>query len=117
MLDIFGDGRKVPRITVNIKVKISNLDEAETKAWNKAFGYVMKKQHSKLEFLALNIIRDLSLKKLTLSDIKPFISDSDYEALSNVEDIFNTKISSDIKAFIIAMLKVPVPSLVNLLKS
>ena len=32
-LDIFGDNRKIPNITVNVKVKVKDLNQDETRAW------------------------------------------------------------------------------------
>ena len=113
-LDIFGDNRKIPSITVNVKVKVKGLNPEETRAWNKAFGYIMRKKYSKLEFLAIDAIRELPIKNITLSDIRERLTDEDYAVLQTIEDIFNNKISTDLKTFIFAILKIPVPFIMNL---
>ncbi len=110
-LNIFGDDRKIPKVTVNVKVRVKDLNDEETRAWNKAFGYIMRKTHSKLEFIAINTIRELSIRNIKLADIKDFISETDYNVLHTIESIFNNKISIDLKAFILAMLKIPVTSI------
>lgn len=113
-LDIFGDNRKIPNITVNVKVKVKDLNQDETRAWNKAFGYIMRKKHSKLEFLVIDTMRELPIKGITLDDIKSKLTEEDYAVLQTVENIFNTKISIDLKAFILAMLRMPIPFIMSL---
>ena len=105
-LDIFGDGRKTPKISVNVKIKVKTSDVEETMAWNKAFGYIMKKQRTKLEFLAVDSLRCLSLDKVKLEDIKNYITEEDYTELKPIEKIFDKRLTSDVKAFILAILKV-----------
>lgn len=112
-LNIFGDDRKIPKITINTKVCVKNLNNDETRAWNKAFGYIMRKGHSKLEFISVDSIRELSLDKIKLADLKEVLSNTDYDILKTVEGIFDNKISTDLKAFILAMLKVPVTFILN----
>lgn len=41
-LNIFGDDRKIPKVSINAKVKVKTKSAEEGKAWNKAFGYIMK---------------------------------------------------------------------------
>lgn len=106
-IDIFGDGRKTPKISVNVKIKIKTNNINETAAWNKAFGYIMKKQRTKLEFLAVDALRCLSLDKVKLEDIKNYITEEDYTELKPIEKIFDKRLTSDVKAFILAILKVP----------
>lgn len=105
-IDVFGDGRKTPKISVNVKIKVKTSDINETVAWNKAFGYIMKKQRTKLEFLAVDSLRCLSLDKVKLKDIANLITEEDYAELSPIEKIFDKRLTSDVKAFILAILKV-----------
>jgi len=106
-LDIFGDGRKIPQLSINVKVKIKNEYQHFNTVWNSVFGYIMKKPRTKLEFLAINNFRNLSLNNLTLDKIKEYISDEDYNKLLQVEEVFNNGITTDVKAFILSVLKVP----------
>ena len=105
-IDVFGDGRKTPKISVNVKIKVKTNDINETVAWNKAFGYIMKKQRTKLEFLAVDSLRCLSLDKVKLKDIANLITEEDYAELSPIEKIFDKRLTSDVKAFILAILRV-----------
>lgn len=105
-IDVFGDGRKTPKISVNVKIKVKTNDINETVAWNKAFGYIMKKQRTKLEFLAVDSLRCLSLDKVKLKDIANLITEEDYTELSPIEKIFDKRLTSDVKAFILAILRV-----------
>lgn len=114
-IDIFGDGRKTPKISVNVKIKVKTNDANETNAWNKAFGYIMKKQRTKLEFLAVDSLRCLSLDKIKLKDIKDLITEEDYIALETIEKIFDKRLTSDVKAFILAILRIPVSQLENII--
>lgn len=111
MLDIFGDGRKRPKLSVNVKIKINTKYKEESLKWNKVFGYIMKKPRTKLEFLMVNSIRRLQLSNITLEKIEPYISEEDYSQLSEIENTFNTQLPDDLKAFILAILKVPTPAL------
>ena len=114
-IDVFGDGRKTPKISVNVKIKVKTSDINETVAWNKAFGYIMKKQRTKLEFLAVDSLRCLSLDKVKLKDIANFITEEDYAELSPIEKIFDKRLTSDIKAFILAILKVSNSQIENII--
>ena len=114
-IDVFGDGRKTPKISVNVKIKVKTSDINETVAWNKAFGYIMKKQRTKLEFLAVDSLRCLSLDKVKLKDIVNFITGEDYAELSPIEKIFDKRLTSDVKAFILAILKVSNSQIENII--
>ena len=114
-IDVFGDGRKTPKISVNVKIKVKTSDINETIAWNKAFGYIMKKQRTKLEFLAVDSLRCLSLDKVKLKDIANFITEEDYAELSPIEKIFDKRLTSDVKAFILAILKVSNSQIENII--
>jgi len=116
-IDIFGDGRKTPKISINVKVRVKTSNINETNKWNKVFGYIMKKPRTKLEFLVVDPIRNLQLDKVTLEDIKQYISEEDYEQLSKVESLFDRKLTADVKAFILSILKVPFATLENIVNS
>lgn len=114
-IDVFGDGRKTPKISVNVKIKVKTSDINETIAWNKAFGYIMKKQRTKLEFLAVDSLRCLSLDRVKLKDIASLITEEDYAELSPIEKIFDKRLTSDVKAFILAILKVSNSQIENII--
>lgn len=111
----FLDKRPIPKVNINVKIKVKTNSAKENADWNKAFGYLMKKPRTKLEFLTVNVIRKLQLEKITLNDIKPLILQSDYEVLATIEDIFNTRLTSDIKSFILAVLRIPIKDLDNII--
>ena len=113
-LDIFGDNRKIPKLSINVKVKVDTESAEEAANWNTAFGYIMKKPRTKLEFLAVNMIRNLSLSKIYIEDLKNYITKEDYEQLVKIETLFNTRLTADIKAFILSILHIPYDRLVEL---
>lgn len=115
MLDIFGDGRKRPKLSINVKVKIDTDNKTENLNWNSVFGYFMKKQRSKLEYLNINAIRNLDLNKIKLLDIQSYISQDDLEQLKKIETIFNNDLTNDIKAFILSILKIKYAVLNNII--
>ena len=110
----FLDNRSIPKIGVNVKVKVKTDSAKENAAWNKAFGYLMKKPRTKLEFLTVSLIRKLALDKITVENIKSYISEDDYTALKSIENIFNNRLTTDIKSFILAILRVPIKDLEKL---
>lgn len=107
----FLDARPIPKVNINVKVKVKTVSAKENADWNKAFGYLMKKPRTKLEFLTVNVIRKLSLEKITLDKIKHLLSEEDYLVLSTIEDIFNTRLTADVKSFILAILRIPIKEL------
>lgn len=113
----FLDKRPIPKVGINVKIKVKTNSAKENADWNKAFGYLMKKPRTKLEFLTVNVIRKLQLEKITLNDIKPFILESDYNVLLTIEDIFNNRLTSDVKSFILAVLRIPIKDLDNVINS
>jgi hypothetical protein len=113
----FLDKRPIPKVNINVKIKVKTNSAKENADWNKAFGYLMKKPRTKLEFLTVNVIRKLQLEKITLNAIKPLILQSDYEVLATIEDIFNTRLTSDIKSFILAVLRIPIKDLDDIINS
>ena len=110
-IDVFGDGRKTPKISINVKIKVKTNSPEETATWNKVFGYIMKKPRTKLEFLMVDNFRYLFLDKIQLKDIKDYIQEEDYEQLKKVEKIFDKKLTTDIKAFILSILKIKINTL------
>lgn len=112
----FLDKRPIPKVSINVKIKVKTNSAKENADWNKAFGYLMKKPRTKLEFLTVNIIRKLPLEKITLESLKPYLLENDYEVLVTIEDIFNTRLTSDVKSFILAVLRIPVKELENITK-
>lgn len=106
-IDIFGDDRKIPKLSVNVKVRVKTESLEENIAWNQVFGYIMKKPRTKLEFMSVNPIRNLSLNNITVDNIKSYLSQEDYRQLIRIEKLFNERLTADLKAFILALLKVP----------
>lgn len=113
-LDIFGDNRKIPKLSINVKVKVDTENAAEASNWNSVFGYIMKKPRTKLEFLAVNMIRNLALSKIYVEDLKGYISEEDYNQLLKIDALFNMRLTADLKAFILSILHVPYDKLVEL---
>lgn len=107
----FLDKRPIPKIGINVKVKIKSDSAKENADWNKAFGYIMKKPRTKLEFLTVSLIRKLPLEKITLEKIKPYLTENDYQQLLTIENIFNSKLTIDVKSFILSVLRIPVKDL------
>lgn len=112
----FIDKRPIPKVNINVKIKVKTNSAKENSDWNKAFGYLMKKPRTKLEFLTVNVIRKLPLEKITLESIKSLILEDDYKVLATIEDIFNNRLTSDVKSFILAILRIPIKELDNLTK-
>lgn len=108
----FIDDRKIPKLSINVKVKVKTDSVEETNTWNSVFGYIIKKPRTKLEFLTVSNIRNLPLKNITLNKIKNIISEEDYTELKKIEKIFDERLTTDLKAFILAVLRIPV----NILK-
>lgn len=115
--NIFGDDRKIPKLTINVKIKVKTRTPEESTTWNTVFGYIMKKPRTKLEFLAVNTLRKLSLNEIKLKDIKHLISETDFNQLNKVEYIFDNVLTCDTKAFILAILKVPTNEVSKLIKT
>lgn len=105
--NIFDDDRKIPNLSMNIKVCVKTENQEELTSWNTAFGYIMKKPRTKLEFLAVDPIRELNLSKVSLDSIRDFIKQEDYYVLHSIEDLFNNRLNDDTKAFILSVIKVP----------
>lgn len=113
----FIDNRPIPKIGVNVKVKIKTDSAEDNNLWNKAFGYIMKKPRTKLEFLTISSIRKLNLEKVTLDGIQPFINNQDYMALKPIENVFNTRLTTDVKSFILGVLRIPIKSLETIINN
>ena len=73
-LNIFDDDRKIPKLSINIKVRCKDTNFDESNTWNYVFGYIMKKPRTKLDFLAVGPIRTLDLNSLKLSMLRDVIS-------------------------------------------
>ena len=110
----FLDKRPIPKINVNVKVKVKTNSAKENADWNKVFGYIMKKPRTKLEFLTVSTIRKLQLDKITVDSLKPYITNEDYEQLYSISDIFNNRLTTDIKSFILSILRIPIKDLENI---
>lgn len=115
-IDIFGDQRKIPKVFINVRVKVKTVSPEETAIWNKVFGYIMRKPRTKLEFLTIASLRNLPLSKFTLAVLKPYLKEEDYLQLQKVEDLFNTRLTTDLKAFILGVLRIPYKTLLDLSK-
>lgn len=111
----FLDKRPIPKIGVNVKVKIKTNSAKENADWNKVFGYIMKKPRTKLEFLTVSSIRKLPLDNITVAKLQSLISEEDYNQLMIIEDIFNNRLTTDIKSFILAVLRISIKDLENLI--
>lgn len=111
----FLDKRPIPRIGINVKVKIKTNSAKENADWNKVFGYIMKKPRTKLEFLTVSAIRKLPLNDITVAKLQPLVTEEDYNQLLIIEDIFNNRLTTDIKSFILAVLRISVKDLENII--
>lgn len=109
----FLDQRKIPEININFRIKINSEDKEEINNWNIFFSELMKKPKTKLTFTTCNILRELSVSNITLSQIKDHIDYNDYILLKPIEELFNNRLEIDLKIFILALLKVPVNILRN----
>ena len=108
----FTDGRKIPNVSINVKVKVDTESTEETTEWNKVFGYLMRKPRTKVEFINVTDIRKFSLDNISLEDLHPYLQQDDYEKLKTMETIFDKKLTQDVKAFILSILKVK-PSVIE----
>lgn len=107
----FLDNRPIPKVSINVKVKVKTNSAEENATWNKVFGYFMKKPRTKLEFLTAGIIRKLDLSKITVKKLQNYISVEDCAQLYSIESIFNNRLTNDVKSFILSILKIPVKDL------
>lgn len=102
----FTDGRKIPEVSINVKVKVNDMTEDENVQWNTVFGHLMRKPRTKVEFLNVTDIRKFDLQKINLDNLLPYLHNEDYEELKSIESIFNNKLTQDVKAFVLAILKI-----------
>lgn len=109
----FLDQRKIPEININFRVKINSTDREEINNWNIFFSELMKKPKTKLTFTTCSILRDFPISEVTLDQIKPNLDQKDYDLLKPLEDLFNNRLETDLKIFILSLLKVPISSLRN----
>ena len=108
----FTDGRKIPDVSINVKVKINSDSVEENSNWNKIFGYLMRKPRTKVEFINVTDLRNCDLSKITLEKLRPYLYQEDYDRLKNIEEIFDNKLTQDVKAFVLSILKIK-PSLIE----
>lgn len=113
----FLDKRPIPRVSVNVKVKVKTNSAKENADWNRVFGYIMKKPRTKLEFLTVSSIRKLQLENITVESLKPYINSEDYEQLNLIKDIFDNRLTTDIKSFILSILRIPIKTLETITNS
>lgn len=113
MLNPFFDNRPIPNIKVKCKVKIRTKNAEESNSWNSFFSYIMGKPRTKIEFIAAGVLRNFPLSDVTVESIKNHITQEEYEKLQTIESIFNKGLPTDLKAFILAILQVPVKAIVE----
>lgn len=113
----FLDKRPIPRVNVNVKVKVKTNSAKENADWNKVFGYIMKKPRTKLEFLTVSSIRKLQLDKITVENLKPYLNSEDFEQLFLIQDIFDNRLTNDIKSFILSILRISIKDLEIIINS
>lgn len=116
MLNPFFDNRPIPSIKVKCKVKIKTKNAEESNNWNSFFSYIMGKPRTKIEFIAAGVLRNFPLIDVTVDSIKSYVSDEDYKQLKTIESVFDCGLPTDLKAFILAILQVPVKAIVELSK-
>ena len=116
MLNPFLDNRPIPTIKVNFKVKIKTRNIEESNSWNSFFAYIMSKPKTKIEFITTSLFRNLSIYQIKVNDLKNFVTESDYEQLKSIENIFDNNLPTDLKAFILAILQVPIVEIENIIK-
>lgn len=105
-LNPFTDGRKIPEVSINVKVKVDTETSEENTNWNRAFGYLMRKPRTKLEFINVTDIRKVDLSEVTLDKLKPYLQEEDYKRMKPIERLFDEKLTQDVKAFILSILKI-----------
>ena len=94
----FIDKRPIPKVNINVKIKVKTNSAKENSDWNKRRVYIRRRG------------------SLTLESIKSLILEDDYKVLATIEDIFNNRLTSDVKSFILAILRIPIKELDNLTK-
>lgn len=102
----FTDDRKIPEVSINVKIRVDTDTPDETSNWNKTFGYLMRKPRTKLEFINVTELRKTNLENVTVDSLKNFLQEEDYIQLKSIEKIFDTRLTQDVKAFILAILKI-----------
>ena len=73
----FTDGRKIPEVSINVKVKVDTETTEEATNWNKVFGYLMRKPRTKVEFLNIIDLRKFALNNIFLEDLHTYLHDDD----------------------------------------
>jgi len=116
MLNPFLDNRPIPQIKVNFKVKIKTSNVEESNKWNSFFAYIMGKQKTKIEYITTSLIRNLPIYQIKVKDLCGLVCDNDYKMLLSVENLFDNKVPTDLKAFILSILQVPVAKIEEIVK-
>lgn len=114
MINPFLDERPIPKLDINLKVKIKTDNKLDYKAWNLFFSYLMKKPKSKLTFIMTSLLQDnTTVTEIKYNDIKNFLSEADRIELSKVSNIFDNIIPNDLKIFILSMFQIPIKYLIK----
>ena len=116
MLNPFFDERPIPNIKVKCKVKIKTKNAEESNNWNSFFSYIMGKPRTKIEFITAGVLRSLPLSEITVESIRDFVSLEDFDKLKTIESVFDKGLPTDLKAFILAILQIPVKAIMNINK-
>ena len=108
MINPFLDERPIPKLDINLKVKIKVHNQDEYKAWNSFFSYLMKKPKSKLNFITASILRNMNISLVTFDKIKDYLNEQDRLELEKIKDIFDNNLSVDLKIYILSIYQVPI---------
>ena len=103
----FLDERPIPKLEINLKVKIKANSSKDIYAWNRFFAYLMKKPKTKLTFITTSLLRNISVSQITYNQINDYISEEDRYQLETIKDIFDNSLPIDLKIFTLALLQVP----------
>lgn len=109
----FIDERPIPKLDINLKVKIKANNPKDIYNWNKFFAYLMRKPKTKLTFITTSLLHNISVSQVTYNQIKDYLSPEDKEQLATIEDVFNNTLPVDLKIFVLALLQVPLKYLSN----
>lgn len=108
MINPFLDERPIPKLNVNLKVKVKTTNSVDYQKWNAFFSYLMKKPKSKLTFVTISILRSLNISLVKYDQIKDYLNEDDKRELGNISHIFDELLPIDLKIFILAMCQIPI---------
>lgn len=108
----FIDERPIPKLDINLKVKIKANTAKDIYNWNRFFAYVMGKPKTKLTFITTSLLHNIPVSQVTFNQIKDYLTPEDREQLATIQDIFDNTLPLDLKIFVIALLQVPLKHLV-----